>query len=174
MVQIGIDRCEQGRVESKAGIWIPALYTVQDLTPKTPKPLTRLAGTPQAVTEQFTYTADWNQVKTYTDPLSHSTTFGYNERGALTSITNHLGHLTQIAYNGAGQPLTLTTTFTYKQGLLRSVKDHLNRTTTYWNDVLGRITQITDPLGNQTLVEYDVMDRVKKLTDPLKGLTQFT
>ncbi len=58
--------------------------------------------------------------------------------------------------------------------LQRSVKDHLNRTTTYWNDVLGRITQITDPLGNQTLVEYDVMDRVKKLTDPLKGLTQFT
>ncbi len=52
--------------------------------------------------------------------------------------------------------------------------DHLNRTTTYWNDVLGRITQITDPLGNRTLVEYDVMDRVKKLTDPLKGLTQFT
>lgn len=90
--------------------------------------------------EQFTYTADWNQVKTYTDPLTHVTTFGYDERGQLTSITNHLGHFTQITYNGSGQPLTITdplshtTTFTYDQGVLRSVRDHLNRTTTYWSD----------------------------------------
>ncbi|HBH81528.1 MAG TPA: hypothetical protein DDY39_17010, partial [Nitrospira sp.] len=54
------------------------------------KTVTRLAGTPQAVTDTFTYTADWNQVKTYTDPLNHVTTFGYDERGQLTSIMNHL------------------------------------------------------------------------------------
>ncbi|HBH81529.1 MAG TPA: RHS repeat protein, partial [Nitrospira sp.] len=65
------------------------------------------------------------------------------------SIMNHLGHTTQITYNGSGQPLTITdplthtTTFTYEQGILRSVRDHLNRTTTYWSDVVGRITQIT-------------------------------
>ncbi len=68
------------------------------------------------------------------------------------AASNPLTHTTQLTYNGAGQPLTLTdplthtTTFTYEQGVLRLVKDHLNRTTTYWNDVLGRITQITDPL----------------------------
>lgn len=77
----------------------------------------------------------------------------------------------RIEYLGA---VSHTTTFTYEQGILRSVRDHLNRTTTYWSDVVGRITQIMDPLGNQTAVEYDVMDRGKKLTDALKGLTQFT
>ncbi|NGZ11957.1 MAG: RHS repeat protein [Nitrospira sp. LK70] len=72
---------------------------------------------------------------TVTDPLSHTTTFGYDTKGNLTTITNALSKTTTITVNSQGQPLTIKdplnniTTFTYELGDLISVKDPLNRKT---------------------------------------------
>jgi YD repeat-containing protein len=96
--------------------------------------VTRLATTPQAVTTTFTYEPTYNQIATVTDPLGagHTTTFGYDTKGNLTTITNALNKITTVTVNTQGQPLTIKdplnniTTFTYELGDLISVKDPLN------------------------------------------------
>ena len=45
---------------------------------------------------------------TVTDPLNHTTTFGYDATGHLTTITNALSKITTLTVNNAGQPLTIT------------------------------------------------------------------
>jgi YD repeat-containing protein len=72
---------------------------------------------------------------TVTDPLSHTTTFGYDTKGNLITITNAVGKTTTLTVNAQGQPLTITdplsnvTTLTYELGDLIKVKDPLNRET---------------------------------------------
>jgi YD repeat-containing protein len=61
--------------------------------------VTKLATTPQAVTTTFTYEPTFNQVATVTDPLSHTTTFGYDAKGNLTTITNALSKITTLTVN---------------------------------------------------------------------------
>jgi uncharacterized protein RhaS with RHS repeats len=54
--------------------------------------------------------------------LSHPTTFGYDTKGNLTTITNALSKVTTITVNPQGQPLTIKdplnniTKLTYKLG----------------------------------------------------------
>jgi YD repeat-containing protein len=43
-------------------------------------------------------------VASVTDPLNHTTTFGYDSAGNLTTITDPLSHTTTLTYNAAGQP----------------------------------------------------------------------
>ncbi|WP_205744420.1 RHS repeat protein [Dyella sp. M7H15-1] len=68
--------------------------------------ITRLSGTSNAVTTQFTYTSDYNQLASITDPLNHTTRFSYTN-GCLTQVTDPLGHGTTIQCNAAGQPTTV-------------------------------------------------------------------
>ena len=81
--------------------------------------VTRLAGTANAVTEQFTWTPDYSQVASYTDALGHTTTFTYTD-GCLTGIVDPVGDATAIVCNAAGQPLSIqdalgnTTQFVYQ------------------------------------------------------------
>jgi len=138
--------------------------------------VTRLAGTSGAVTSQYTYTSDYNQLATVTDPLGHVTTYSYT-KGCLTQITDTLGHSGTIQCNGAGQPVAMTdalghTTFLNYQGYdLQGVTDALGRTTAYAVDVLGRRTAARDPLGNVTLVQYDTNDHVTQTVDALNQTT---
>ncbi len=88
---------------------------------------------------------DFVSPPTVTDPLSHTTTFGYDTKGNLTTITNALSKTTTITVNPQGQPLTITdplsnvTTFTYEAGDLVKVKDPLNRETQRILDAAGRL-----------------------------------
>lgn len=138
--------------------------------------VTKLAGTSSAVTTSFTYTSDYNQLASVTDPLGHATTFSYTN-GCLTQITNALGNSTTIQCNSAGQPTAVrdalgnTATFAYQGYDLQSVTDALGRTVSYMVDTLGRTTAIRDPLGNVTLTKYDSNDRVTQVTDPLNQAT---
>jgi YD repeat-containing protein len=59
----------------------------------------------------------FNQVATVTDPLNHTTTFGYDAKGNLATITNALSKITTLTVNAQGQPLT--------------IKDPLNNITTF-------------------------------------------
>ncbi|GGA37688.1 hypothetical protein GCM10010981_28540 [Dyella nitratireducens] len=138
--------------------------------------VTRLSGTPNAVTSQFTYTSDYNQLASVTDPLGHAINFSYTN-GCLTQVTDPLGHSTTTQCNSAGQPtatrdaLGNTVTFAYQGYDLQSTTDPLNRTTNYVVDTLGRRIAIRDALGNVTLTQYDTNDRVVSRTDALNQTT---
>lgn len=133
-----------------------------------------------SVTITFTYEPTYNQVATVTDPLSHTTTFGYDTKGNLTTITNALSEITTLTVNSQGQPLTIkdplnnTTTLTYTQGDLTAVTDPLNRTSTRFLDAVGRLLALTDPNQDQIQYEMDALNRVTEHIDALNGQTHFT
>jgi YD repeat-containing protein len=52
--------------------------------------VTRLDGTSDAVTTTFTYEPQFNQLASVTDPLSHTTSFSYDQNGNLTTATDPL------------------------------------------------------------------------------------
>lgn len=138
--------------------------------------VTRLSGTSNAVTTRSTYTSDYNQLASVTDPLGHTTNFGYTN-GCLTQVTDALGHSTTIQCSAAGLPIAVqdalgnTTTFAYQGYDLQSVTDPLSRTTSYVVDALGRQIATRDALGNVTLTQYDTNDRVVSTTDALNQTT---
>ncbi|WP_231636347.1 RHS repeat-associated core domain-containing protein [Burkholderia sp. MSHR3999] len=138
--------------------------------------VTRLSGTSNAVTTQFTYTSDYNQLASVTDPLGHVTSLSYTN-GCLTQVTDPLGHSTAIQCNAAGQPIAVqdalsnTVSFAYQGYDLQSITDPLSRTTNYVVDTLGRRIATRDALGNVTLTQYDTNDRVVSATDAFNQTT---
>ncbi|GLQ90970.1 hypothetical protein GCM10007898_45460 [Dyella flagellata] len=138
--------------------------------------VTQLSGTSNAVTTSFTYTSDYNQLASVTDPLGHTTKFSYTN-GCLTQIIDALGHSSNIQCNAAGQPTVMqdalgnTATFAYQGYDLQSVTDSLGNTINYVVDTLGRRIATRDALGNVTLTQYDTNDRVVSTTDALNQTT---
>ena len=141
--------------------------------------ITKLSGTSSAVTTRFTYTSDYNQLASVTDPLNHTISMNYTN-GCLTQITDALGHSNTIQCNSAGQPTSIkdalanTITLAYQGYDLQSVTNPLGSTVNYVTDTLGRRVAARDPLGNVTLTQYDSNDRVISITDPLNQTTTET
>ena len=140
--------------------------------------ITRLAGTPNAVTETFTYEPTFNQLATHTDPLTHTTTFDYDTIGNITTITDPLTRTTTLTYNGQGRPLTITTAagtteFTYDGAHVETIESPAGGITTHTVDGAGRITQVTSPLDHSTHYEYDALNRLTKTINALGGETVF-
>jgi RHS repeat-associated protein len=141
--------------------------------------ITRLVGTPQAVTTSFTYDPTFNQVTSITDPLNHTTSFAYDNNGNLITVANPLDDQTTFAYNALGQPLTATdplgntTQFVYDpvSNDLLSVSDPLNRTATGTSDNVGRVVSVSDPFGHVTRYDYSLLNQITKITDPLGNQT---
>ena len=80
----------------------------------------------------------FNRVTSVTDPMSHATTFGYDTKGNLTSVTNPSPFTNEIAYttyDTAGNPQTQT--------------DATNRTVPYGCQG-GQLFSVTDPLNRRT------------------------
>jgi len=151
--------------------------------------VTRMAGTQQAATTSFTYqtgadcVSSYNQLTSVTDPLGHTTTFGYDASGKLlTSIQGPIPSIpaTAFGYNTAGQvtsvtnPLGKTWQFGYEYGDLKTVTDPLLRTTTRVTDYAGRLASLTNPLGQASFYEYDNLNRLLKVADALLGETEFS
>ena len=142
--------------------------------------VTRLSGTPDAVTTTTTYESAFNQVKTVTDPLNHTTTFTYDSNGNLVAVNDPLSQETSFTYNAAGQPLTATdplshkTSFAYDSGDLVSITDPLNRTVTRFLDAAGRLVTVTNPLGQSTRNAYDALNEITNVTDAAGNSTSFT
>jgi len=110
--------------------------------------VTRLYGTPDAVTTTYTYDPTFNQVKTVTDPLNHTATYDYDAFGNVTSIKNPrpFTQPTTLTYNTDNQPVTVTTfagttTFGYEGADLISVTDPAGKVTTRVSDAIGRLVQ---------------------------------
>lgn len=138
--------------------------------------VTRLAGTSSSVSTQFTYTLDYSQLASVTDPLGHTTTLSYTS-GCLTKVTDPLSDSTTLQCNAAGQPTSVKDALGHVNSLayqgydLQSVSDALGRTTSFVVDSLGRTVATKDPLGNVGLMQYDVDDRVTQVTDALNQTT---
>ena len=134
--------------------------------------ITRLDGTPDAVTTTFAYEPSFNQLQSVTDPLGHSTTLAYDSIGEVASITDALNHKSTMTFNGLGQMLTLadplgnTTQFGYFGGDLVQVTDPAGNGSTLNHDLAGRVTSATDSQGNTTRYQYNNLNLVTHVTDP--------
>ena len=141
--------------------------------------VTQLPNTPDQATTTYTYEPVFNQVATTTDPLNHTTTFGYDNLGNRTSVTDALNHKSTFTFNGAGQvtsitdPLQHTTTFAYNGPDLSTTTDPLNRVAQQFADTAGRVTALTDAAGQTTRFVYDGLNHLTQVTDPLGGVTAY-
>ncbi|MCK2214920.1 DUF6531 domain-containing protein [Actinomadura sp. ATCC 31491] len=116
----------------------------------------RVTRTPLHLPETVTDHDGTTTTFTYDDrgnPLSDgTTTCSYDERGALTSITDALGHTHALRNDPAGLPVAIT--------------DPLGGTTRHDRDPFGRVTATTDPLGNTTRHTWTVEGRPATRTLP--------
>ena len=143
--------------------------------------VTHLAGTPQAVTTSATFDQIYGNILSIADPLNHTATFDYDDKGRLTKATDPLDHHISFTYNGAGQLLTATNAvnvttarFTYEDGDLTKVVGPYGRTLTQYVDAAGRTASVTNSLGLTTRYEYNALNRPTKATDPLGGTASLT
>jgi RHS repeat-associated protein len=143
--------------------------------------ITRLSGTPQAVTTSYTYDPSFSQVTSVTDPLGHRTNVTIDGYGNATARTDPLGNTTTATYNSHGQitgitdPLgTSKTSFGYDSAQnLTAITDPLNNKFMLSNDSLGRLATVTDPYQKTSTFGYDAMSRITSVTDANQNTTHF-
>ena len=139
-------------------------------------------GTPEQTSYKYTYTSDFNQVQTMSDPLAHTRSFGYTA-GCLTSAQDALQNTWTLTCNSAGQRTSITepapntnhiTSYRYTGYDLTTVIDGMNDKTTMQYDPAGRMTAVIDPLGNESDQTYDTNDLVLSITDAMGQQTTYT
>jgi YD repeat-containing protein len=97
------------------------------------------------------YDPDTLLTTSLTIPGLHDTTYGYNSKGRLTSISTN----------------DRETTFTYNtEGFLASITDPEDYTTTYNYDPVGRMTGISRPDGSSLGFTYDNNGNMTVLANP--------
>jgi RHS repeat-associated protein len=142
--------------------------------------ITRLSGTPNAVSINLSYDPNFSQLVSVTDPLNNTTSISLDGSGNPLTITDPLSHQTTMTFNSAGQPLTVIdplshqTQFGYSAGDLSSITDPLNRTTNRFTDALGRLIAVTDPAGELAKLSYNPLNQVLTTTNPSGAVTSFT
>jgi len=139
--------------------------------------ITRLAGTPNAVSISATYD-QYGLVTSVTDPLNHKTVFGRSFGGFLASVTDPLGHQVVNESNRQGQTISTTDAagtvrLEYLGNTSVAVTDQLGFTQRRFVDGVGRTTLLTDALGRMEGSEYDALNQPKRVTDALGAITRF-
>jgi len=141
--------------------------------------ITKLAGTTSAVTTNITYSPQFYELSTVTDPLGNMSAYTYDSNGNMLTSVDPLGDTTTYTYNSAGQPVTVTdaqgnqSQYAYNLGNLVSITDPLGRAVTRFVDGAGRVATVTDPLGHTTRTNYDAASQVLSVIDPLGNKTAF-
>ncbi|HDL01484.1 MAG TPA: RHS repeat protein, partial [candidate division Zixibacteria bacterium] len=132
---------------------------------------------PSNVTYSMTYTKT-NDLKTYTDPDLHTTTFGYANEN-LTSVTNSRG-TTLIGRNPDGtissitDPMGITTTMSYNSYKnIQSITDALGHKSSNGYDIVGRLTSTVDALQHTKRYGYNNDDMVTSFTDANQQVTRY-
>ena len=103
-----------------------------------------------------------NDLTSYTTAGGHTTTYGYDGAGNLTSKTE--------PDPGSGSPVILYGRDPAGTGLLTSITDPNGRKTTY-GYTNGNLTSITTPLGETTTMTYDGSGRMLTRVDPRGNVT---
>jgi|GEM_PF-1759524 RHS repeat-associated protein len=134
----------------------------------------------------FTYNTGATVV---TDPLGHSTTYGYDFFYHETSVTDPLGAVTDYTYDSNGELTSVTdgdgntTLYTYdSRGNLTSIVDAVGvetanpvgHTTSYTYDSQNHLLSQTDADGNTTTFTYDAHGNLLTVTNARGGVTTFT
>ena len=143
------------------------------------------AGTPAAATTTYQYDPATLGRTVITDPLGRVTTNTYDSDGNLLTTTDPLGHTTSYGYNGFDEPtfkttpLGETTSLAYDaQGNLVSVTDPLGHVTSYaYGDTThpGDVTSVTDPDGRVTTMTYNGFGAIaSQAVTPAAGTTDTT
>lgn len=154
---------------------------------------------PNANTTWIDYDANGNPV-TIIDALGNPTTFTYDERGLVLSVTDDhqslftrdpttgnvltvtdpLGNTTSFTYDGAGNVIASTdakghtTHFAYDaMNRLISTTDALGGITSHEYDNAGNLTSLTDANNQTTSFTYDSVNRITEITNPLLEITSF-
>src|SRR5437867_10169391 len=161
--------------------------------------VTNAAGTPDAVTTNFTYDPagrinsitdgrndvtvftydDADRVKAIRDPAGRSTAIAYDANNQVTGVTRADNLTRQSRYDVRGRLTTVInpdgTTFQHSfDGMtLRSVTSEDGRTTSYTHDSLGQIASVTDPAGHLTQYFRDVVGNVTGVRDPNGHVTNY-
>ena len=96
-----------------------------------------------------------------------TTTYTYNQRNWLTSMTNELGQVTRFAYDANGNLRTATdpagrvTTWTHdERNLLYETRDALGQTHRLFYRPNGLLAEVVDAKGQSTKYAYDSYDRL--------------
>ncbi len=107
--------------------------------------------------------------------------FGYDNAGRLTSVTDGDGNVTTIERDAAGNPTAIvspygqrTTLAVNADGYLASVTDPANETTTLGYAAGGLLTRFTDPLGQSSVMSYGADGRLFFDQDAANGSTTLT
>ncbi len=117
--------------------------------------------------------------------VTAKTTFGYNGKGVVSSITDALGHETQITnHTGGGLPLTIvdpngvTTTLAYDKRFnlhTRTLSTTAgNLVTTWTHDLANNLTAVELPDKSKLTYGYDTAHRLTGTTDLFGHTTAYT
>jgi RHS repeat-associated protein len=135
----------------------------------------------QGQTTRMEYEPLHNRLVKRTDHLGRSTSFSYDARGNVLTVSNSLNQATTFAYTadgllaGATDPLGHTVSMEYDQyGNVQAAIDPLGHRTTMEYDAVGRLLATTDALGRRTALTYDALDHVTAITDPTGATTKMT
>jgi RHS repeat-associated protein len=139
----------------------------------------QLNGSP--VTTSYTYN-NLAEVLSMTDPLGNTTINTYDANGNLLTVSSPAPNgqtppsVAQFTYNTLGEltqildPLNHPTTISYyPTGLIQSITDAQNNTTSYTYDSRGNRTSVIDPINGSahpTSFAYDAMSRLTGVTYP--------
>jgi len=132
----------------------------------------------------FTWDPRFDRIKTIKDPVGMATgtyRFDYDDHGNLVTFTDAAGNVTTYTYNSRGQVETVTaadggvTSFSYDAaGNLVSITDALGRVTSLARDTVGRVIGITDGEGNSGQIEYNRLGWPTQITDALGNIASVT
>jgi len=127
---------------------------------------------PLGHTTRYGYDGNRNRVR-QTEPDGSESAYTYDGYGNLASVTDPLGKTTSFTYNGQGQvtsitdPLGNVTSYSYDaRGNLLTVTDASGAATRYACDDRGNVTGITDALGRTMVLAYDASGNLVSVTDP--------
>ncbi|WP_434300687.1 RHS repeat-associated core domain-containing protein [Corallococcus exiguus] len=140
--------------------------------------VTRLAGTPQAVSAHITYTST-QQIATVEDELGHVTEYQYDAQDNLTRIEDVTGRTREFTYDSQGRLLTVRAgtdapvTFSYEGADVIAVTSGTGLTAEFSHDALGRVVTRRSPGGHVDRYEYDSRDRLTRYTNAIGAVVEF-
>ncbi len=138
---------------------------------------------------QYQWSADGANLTGIKDAAGFETHLQYDSQNHLVQVTDPRNQVITNTYTGAFLMYTtrqtstgnITTNYSYTTaadapqpvGLLKTITDALNHTTTFTYDSIGQLRSMTDADNQITLFDYDDQGRVEDVTNPLGSVSHY-